>query len=92
MSIPEKYEDFPPRVIAKGKGEIAQKIMQIAKDNNIDVVREPYLVRQLYPMVKIGDFIPEEFMFAIAEIMKTISKVQEKLLRLYPERFVAEAI
>ncbi|KYO64570.1 flagellar biosynthesis protein FlhB [Thermovenabulum gondwanense] len=61
-----------PVVIAKGMGEIALKIKQVAVEENIPIVENPSLARTLYKSVEIGETIPEELYQAVAEILAYI--------------------
>lgn len=63
---PDKFD--APFVIAKGKGEIARKIMEEAKRHNVPIVRSPDLVRKLYEL-EVLEQIPEELFVAVAEIL-----------------------
>ncbi|MCD6253401.1 MAG: flagellar biosynthesis protein FlhB [Thermotogae bacterium] len=58
-----------PRVVAKGKDLIAQRIKQIAEENGIPIVRNPSLARMLYYSVELGDEIPERFYRVVAEVL-----------------------
>ena len=40
----EKGKDAAPRLVAKGQGHIAEKILQLAKDNQIPVHEDPALI------------------------------------------------
>ncbi len=64
---PEK--DRAPVVVAKGKGVIAERIVRIAEENEIPVVRREELARALYPAVRVGEEIPPEFYRAVAEVI-----------------------
>jgi flagellar biosynthetic protein FlhB len=57
-----KYDilmDASPRVVAKGKDHFAQKIKEVARENNIFMYENVMLARTLYAEVKINDLIPE---------------------------------
>ncbi len=72
IAIALKYdpeEDKAPKVVAKGKGDIAQRIVNIAKDNDIPVLERKELARALYPAVEVGQEIPPQFYRAVAEII-----------------------
>ncbi|ACO03293.1 MAG TPA: flagellar biosynthesis protein FlhB [Persephonella sp.] len=68
----EKGKMAAPKVIAKGKNHIAQKIKEIAKKYDIPVVEDPPLARSLYSSCEIGDMIPENLYVAIAKILAKI--------------------
>jgi flagellar biosynthesis protein len=57
-----------PTVSAKGSGLIAERIMQVAKENNIILHKSPELVEVLSAL-EIGDEIPEALYLAVAEII-----------------------
>ncbi|MEK6675120.1 MAG: flagellar biosynthesis protein FlhB [Planctomycetota bacterium] len=58
-----------PKVVAKGADEIALRIRQIAQQHGIPIVEKKPLARALYDAVEVGQFIPERFYQAIAEIL-----------------------
>ena len=47
-------EDRAPRVTAKGKGEQAEKIRELAREHGIPIVENIPLARLLYRRVKVG--------------------------------------
>ncbi|WP_187646984.1 flagellar biosynthesis protein FlhB [Nitrosophilus labii] len=63
-----------PKVIAKGKDNIALKIKEKAKEHNIPVEENPALARSLYESCEVGDIIPENLYQAIAKILAKIYK------------------
>lgn len=67
-----KEGDKAPRVLAKGKGSIAEKIVSIATENDVPVVRREELAKAMYPLVEVGEEIPPKFYRAVAEIIAFI--------------------
>ena len=63
-----------PRVVAKGKDNIALSIRELAQSLSIPVVENPPLARVLYASVKIGQQIPERLYAAVAEILAYVYK------------------
>lgn len=61
-------KDAAPRVVAKGRGEIAEKIIALAKENNIPLKSDPGLV-QILSKLDIDEQIPVELYMAVAEIL-----------------------
>jgi flagellar biosynthesis protein len=57
-----------PRVIAKGKGTIGAKIIEVAKANDISIEENEVLAGAL-SNVEIGDEIPTELYKAVAEVL-----------------------
>ena len=67
-----------PVVIAKGQGEIAQKIIEIAKEKEIEIRQDKDLV-QILKTVDINEEIPLEAFYAVAEIISYVYKVNGKM-------------
>ena len=66
-----KYDgqkDVAPKVVAKGRGAIAEKIIELAKENNIPLKSDPGLV-QILSKLDIDEQIPVELYKAVAEIL-----------------------
>jgi flagellar biosynthesis protein len=57
-----------PRVVAKGRGPIGKKIIEVARANNIPIEENEVLVGAL-SNVEIGDEIPQELYKAVAEVL-----------------------
>lgn len=73
----EKYKDTAPKVIAKGKGEVAKKILEVAKENGIYIKEDPALVEVLSSL-EIDEEIPPQLYKAVAEILAFIYKTKQK--------------
>jgi len=57
-----------PRVVAKGKGEIGQKIIDTAREHGVPIEENASLAGALSE-VEIGDEIPVELYKAVAEVL-----------------------
>lgn len=71
----EKGKDSAPRLVAKGQGHIAAKILQLAKDNQIPVHEDPALIEILSKM-NLEEQIPGDCYRVVAEILAWIYKSQ----------------
>lgn len=69
--------DAPPTVIAKGKGIIAENILEKALENNIPIQEDPSLVSML-GQLNINEAIPEELYQAVAEVFAFIYRVDKE--------------
>jgi len=69
---PGANEDFDkkiaPKVIAKGEGQIADTILEMAKEAGVLVHEDPYLMEFL-SILDLGQEIPEELYVVIAELI-----------------------
>lgn len=64
-----------PRVVAKGKNYLAQRIRAIAIGSQVPVVENAPLARALYTSVEVGQEIPGHLYRAVAEILAYIYKL-----------------
>jgi flagellar biosynthetic protein FlhB len=58
-----------PIVVAKGAGQVALRIQELAKDFDVPIARIPPLARYLYSQLEIGEAIPLPLFEAIAQIL-----------------------
>ena len=71
-------KDLPaPFVVAKGVGKTALRMTEIARENNIEVVREPILSEELIDL-DVGSLVPEELYEIVAELLAYIYTLQVK--------------
>lgn len=71
-------EDDAPKLIGKGKGKVADKILDKAKENNIPIYKDEKLAKQIEHL-EIGQEIPQELYEAVAEILIFISDIDSKI-------------
>jgi flagellar biosynthetic protein FlhB len=62
-------EDPAPRVTAKGKGQTAENIRDLAREHGIPIVENIVLARLLFRRCKIGRVVPAETFKAVAAIL-----------------------
>jgi len=67
--------DFAPRVLAKGRGVVAENIIAIAKEQGVFVHESRELVSMLM-QVDLDDHIPAELYQAIAEILAWLYRLE----------------
>lgn len=65
-----------PMVLAKGEDDEALLIREIAQENDVPVVENPPLARQLYSITEVGDEIPEEFFEVVATVLVNLGVFQ----------------
>jgi flagellar biosynthesis protein FlhB len=67
-----------PLVVAKGKNYLAQRIRQLAVQNQVPLIENPPLARALYKSVDVGQEIPAHLYRAVAEILAYIFKIMNR--------------
>jgi flagellar biosynthetic protein FlhB len=64
-----------PKVVAKGKNYLAQRIRKRAMEHQVPVVENPPLARALYKSAEVGQEIPASLYRAVAEILAYIYRL-----------------
>lgn len=64
--------DTAPKVIASGRGYVADKIVETAQENNVPVHEDKKLAESLSSL-EIGETIPQELYGVVAEILVFVS-------------------
>ncbi|BBM89086.1 flagellar biosynthetic protein FlhB [Spirochaetota bacterium] len=66
-----------PKLVAKGVDNLALKLRELARSNNVPIVENKPLARALYYKVNVDDYIPNEFYTIIAEILSALDKFKK---------------
>jgi flagellar biosynthesis protein len=69
--------DKAPRVTAKGKGYIAQKIIGLAKEHDIPIKEDPDLVHVLSEL-DLQEEIPPELYMVVAELLAFVYRMNQQ--------------
>jgi flagellar biosynthetic protein FlhB len=69
-----------PRVVAKGRGPLAQKIKSVAREHGVPMVENVPLAQALYKGSDVGDFIPAELFEAVAEVLAYLIRLKQLVL------------
>jgi flagellar biosynthesis protein len=72
-------KDSSPKVIASGRGEIADRILKIAQANQIPIREDPVLAQAL-SMVNLEEEIPAELYAVVAEVLAWVYRIRNKTL------------
>lgn len=80
FAVALKYNngDYAPIVTAKGADNIALKIKEIAKENEIEIVENKPLARELFYNVDIGKYIPEKLFHVVSTILTNVYKIRDE--------------
>jgi len=67
-----------PKVVTMGKGIIADRIVKLAADYDVPVMRNVDLAQTLFEKGEIGDYIPEDTYEAVSEILRWLEKIESE--------------
>jgi flagellar biosynthesis protein len=70
----DRKKDNAPRVIAKGRGEIAKKIIEVAQAHDVPLYEEKNLI-QILEALDLETEIPPELYRAVAEVLAFIYRL-----------------
>tara|TARA_A100001037_G_scaffold288137_1_gene298414 strand:- start:1069 stop:1398 length:330 start_codon:yes stop_codon:yes gene_type:complete len=70
-------EDSAPHLVAKGNGELAERIIELARENNIPIQENPDLIAVL-SQLDLNKEIPSELYKPIAEILSFVYRVNDQ--------------
>jgi flagellar biosynthetic protein FlhB len=79
-----------PVILAKGKGFLALKIREIAKEHRVPIVERKPLARALYASGEVGKSIPYELFRAVAEVIAYVYKLKNPWAAANGERTSAQ--
>lgn len=71
-------KDTAPKVVAKGSGKTAERILQVAKEHNVPIKDDPQLVEVLSTL-DLYQEIPPELYRAVAEILAFVYRMTKKV-------------
>ena len=80
-AIAVKYESLvmdAPTVLAKGEDRNAERIREIALENDIPLIENKPLARALYQEVEVGDAIPAQYYEVMAAILSEVYRLNDK--------------
>lgn len=76
----DPQEMSAPRLVAKGADAIAERIREVARDNDVPLVENPPLARALFASVDLEQEIPAEHYKAVAEIISYVFQLKGRTM------------
>lgn len=80
LAVALKYDNETmdaPTVLAKGAGPVAKNIRRIARENDVPLVEDKALARNLYKYVDIGGEVTSEQYQAVAELLAYVYRLKK---------------
>lgn len=76
VAVKYKKDYTAPKVIGQGKGFVAEKIIEKAKEEKIPVIENKELIEDLMN-ISLGECIPPELYEAVAQILVFVSELDK---------------
>lgn len=73
----DKESGEAPKVVAKGRGEVAKNIVEKGKESGVESIENPILAKDLM-MLELQEEIPEALYQAVAEVMAYIYRLDSE--------------
>ncbi len=80
FSVALKYQPEQmavPVIVAMGKDLMAFRIREVARENGVEIFEAPPLARALFAHGKIGQEIPADLYFAVAQVLAFVFQLQQ---------------
>lgn len=74
VALSYSEQDPAPKIIASGKGYLADKILNQAKESQIPIQKDEELARSL-SQLEVGDYIPPELYQVVAEVLVFVDRL-----------------
>jgi flagellar biosynthesis protein FlhB len=72
----DEDEDAAPKIVAQGQGELARRILDVARAAGVPVIRDVPVARALMDL-EVGEEIPEALYEAVAEILRELMPAED---------------
>ncbi|HWQ08279.1 MAG TPA: EscU/YscU/HrcU family type III secretion system export apparatus switch protein [Holophaga sp.] len=72
------FLDSAPRLVAKGKGLLAERILELAREHHVPIERDPDLLAALEPL-DVNRMIPPELFQAVAVMLAALYRANHRL-------------
>ena len=67
-----------PKMLARGRGVVAERIRREARLHDVPIVENPPLTRLLYKTGRVGKEIPESLFEAVAEVLALVYRMDRR--------------
>ena len=74
------FKDTAPRLVAKGEGLLAERILEEARKHGIPIEQDPDLVAALAPL-DVDRLIPQELFHALAAVLAALYRANREAAR-----------
>jgi len=72
-------QDAAPVVVARGRGDVALSIRELARAANVPILEYPQLARAIYFTARAGRTIPEELFVAVATVLAFVFQLERAM-------------
>ena len=77
----DKEKENAPRIVAKGSGLLAEKIIEVAREHGVAVYEDKELI-ELLSRIELYQVIPVELYQVIAEVLAFVYRLNKEAIKL----------
>jgi len=77
VAIQYNPHDVAPKVVAKGKGYVAERLIERAAEHGVKTYRDPELVKE-FESIDLGEHISPELYDAVAKVLIFITDLDKR--------------
>lgn len=74
----DKEETPLPVVMAKAEGAIARRIMEVAEEEGIPIMRNVPLARALFEQAEMNQYVPSDLLEPVAEVLRWVQELERR--------------
>lgn len=74
----DKEKTGLPVIVAKGEGDLARRMIEAAKEENIPIMKEPPLARALFAQGDEDSFVPDDLLLQVAEVLRFVQSLENR--------------
>lgn len=74
----DKEKTGLPVIVAKGEGDLARRMIEAAKEENIPIMKEPPLAKALFDQGNEDDFVPDDLLLQVAEVLRFVQALSKE--------------
>lgn len=67
-----------PKILAKGQGDLARRMIEVAKSEGIPIMRQPPLARALFAEGLEDCYIPKDLLAPVAEVLRFVEALEKR--------------
>lgn len=80
----EPEKDDAPRLVAKGRGKIAERIIELAREHGVTIY-EDHELTEVLSRLDLNQMIPPELYYAVAEVLAFVYRLNGRAPSLLEE-------
>jgi len=78
VALRYRASEGAPKVVAKGRGHLALRIREIAREHRVPILENPPLARALYRTAEVDSFVPIDLYESVAQVLAAVYRADHR--------------